>query len=83
MSTGYFGIPGRLGGKVHWVIGGKPECGLRIHPRAEFQFCSSDIQLSYLECAGCIKKARKEMQRRHDERMKVMKNRLNYRRVSW
>lgn len=54
--TGYFGIPGRIGGKVHVIEGKRPMCGIRVDPRAEFQWCAHGIQSDYLECKGCRKK---------------------------
>jgi hypothetical protein len=53
IMTGYFGIPGRFGGKVHIVVDGKPACGTPMDPRAEFQWNAHGIVRSYLECDCC------------------------------
>ncbi len=50
-STGYFGVPGKLGGRVHVVQGGKPVCGARV--RGEFQWCAHGIQMDYVDCSRC------------------------------
>jgi hypothetical protein len=59
IATGYYGIPGRYGGQVHVVRDGKPLCGLRPHPKAEFQWCCHGFNLSYveLECRRCHDRA--------------------------
>lgn len=56
-QTGWFGIPGRLGGKTHVLKNGKPLCGLHPHPAAEFQRCASEIVLQYIECRRCKERA--------------------------
>lgn len=56
MSTGFFGIPGRPernSHHVHIVDGGKPVCGTRPDPRAQYQWCSPDIMPSYVDCDRC------------------------------
>lgn len=58
MSIGYFGVPGETArGRVHIVVDGKPLCGSRIGPRAEFQWCAAIVKhaLSYVECRRCLK----------------------------
>lgn len=55
LATGYFGIPGRNGGKVHIVRDGKPVCRVRLHAKSEFQWCASGVYTSYIECRGCLK----------------------------
>ncbi len=52
-STGYFGIPGRIGGMVHAVRDGRPLCGRR-DPRAVYLWCAWGWVFSYLECRRCI-----------------------------
>jgi hypothetical protein len=56
-STGWFGIPGREGGKVHAVFNKRPICGMRVDPRAEYQWCSHGLHWGYLECEGCKREA--------------------------
>lgn len=53
--TGYFGVPGRLGGKVHLVMAAdeRPVCGSRPGPGAVFLWCSRGIHLDYIECGHC------------------------------
>jgi len=56
MSTGYFGIPGRPernSHHVHIVDGGKPVCGTHVHPKAQYQWCASGIERSYVDCQRC------------------------------
>lgn len=52
-QTGYYGIPGKVGGKVHIHFNGHPVCGAKIHPLAEFQWCANGIRYEYLECEKC------------------------------
>lgn len=54
-STGWWGLPGQDNpkAKVHAVCDQKPICGAHIHPKAEYQFCSSGLAYNYLECANC------------------------------
>jgi hypothetical protein len=59
METGYFGIPGKYGGKVHLVENDKPVCGAQMGKLQEFQWCAHGVQSDYLECGHCIKIARK------------------------
>ena len=75
MSIGYFGIPGRTGGQVHWVKDGKPKCGLKLHPKAQYQWCAGDLEAAphYIECKRCKELARKELLRRHHERLELLK----------
>lgn len=55
MEVGFFGIPGgRSGTMTHIVFHGKPVCGVRIHPKSEFQWCSHGLH--YIpECKKCKK----------------------------
>lgn len=59
--TGYF-ANGERGGKVHLAEGGypgvaRPLCGVRLGPKAEFQWCANGVWVDYLECARCRRKA--------------------------
>lgn len=59
LQTGYFGVPGHVGGKVHLVTADKrPVCHIHLHPQAEFQFCAARIVLDYIECEKCREIAR-------------------------
>lgn len=59
LKTGYFGVPGRTGGKVHLVTpDNRPVCHTPISSEAAFQWCSADIQLDYIECDRCREIAR-------------------------
>lgn len=61
ISTGWFGIPGgRPGGKVHVALDGKPRCGTRVSPRAEYQWCSGGVNWEYLECKRCKSQVRRD-----------------------
>jgi hypothetical protein len=63
METGYYGIPGHDGGRVHLVIDGQPVCGVHIDPRAEFQYCSGGgIHLDYIDCQRCYPIAKKMLE---------------------
>lgn len=53
IETGYYGVPGKIGGKVHLAEGHKPMCGTHLHPKAEFQWCARGVVLSYVECQRC------------------------------
>lgn len=56
VSTGFFGIPGRLphnSHSVHVVRNGKPICGTRMHPEAEYQWCADGVHTGYVECEKC------------------------------
>lgn len=57
MTTGYWGISGRYGGKVHVERDGTPLCGRKPHPKAEYQWCSNGINLAMLECPRCRDRA--------------------------
>ncbi len=60
-ETGYFGVPGKeTRSKVHIVEQDKPACGVRIGPKAEYQWCANGVNFAYLDCKRCIKKYRKE-----------------------
>ena len=76
MSTGYFGIPGRYGGKVHLVDDErKPVCGLRLHPKAEYQWCSHGIAERMIECERCKAIARRMIEETHRKRIAAMEGR--------
>lgn len=54
-ATGYFGIPGRDGGKVHYCemsTHGRlaPACGTRLDKRAVFQWCADGEKPGMIEC---------------------------------
>lgn len=53
IETGFYGIPGKTGGKVHLRINGKPACGARFRSDQQFQFCSGNIHIEYIECRTC------------------------------
>lgn len=59
LKTGFFGIPGRVGGQVHIVNAdtGKPICSQPIHPDAEFQWCAAGANFEYVECKRCSQRA--------------------------
>lgn len=56
-STGWWGIPGQKDGgrnsRVHAVSDGKPICGQKFHPEAEYQWCCDGLNRDYLECEKC------------------------------
>lgn len=52
-ATGYFGVPGKQGGKVHVVLNNKPLCGQALPPKSEFQWCCHGIDFVALECGRC------------------------------
>lgn len=63
-QTGYFADPNgpqRTATKVHVVKGPghHPICGAQIHIASKFQWCSSRINLDYIECAHCQRMAEK------------------------
>ena len=58
-ETGYYGIPGKTGGRVHVVRNGRPMCGERLHPEAVFQWCAHGIWWPYVECIRCRDRARR------------------------
>lgn len=62
--TGYWGIPGKNGGQTHINRNGKPLCGQRLHPKAEFQFCANRIHLPYVECQRCKQRASRILDRK-------------------
>lgn len=76
MTTGFFGVPGSIGGKVHAVENRKPACGTRISPWAEYQWCSPRIRLDYIECEKCLVIVQKILEKRHAERMEDLNRRL-------
>lgn len=54
LASGYYGIPGREGNKVHVVAKGHGSiCGHKQDPRAEFQWCCWGV--GYVECEKCLK----------------------------
>jgi len=55
VATGYCGVPGETGGKVHAFDGGTALCGWKPRREMEFQWCSWGITFHYLECAHCRK----------------------------
>ena len=59
MSTGYFGVPGRIGGKVHFVMKGAPICGTVFHKEALFQWCADGFQERLVECEKCKKELKR------------------------
>ncbi len=52
-DTGFYGIPGRVGGSVHIRHNRKPICGYRPSPRAEWQWCAWGVKPEYVECPRC------------------------------
>lgn len=54
LDTGYYGRPGRTGGKVHVHAGRGPICGTVLPEGSEFQWCAKGIKDQYLECKRCI-----------------------------
>lgn len=64
MSTGYFGVPGEIGGKVHYVLHGKPICGCSLPRYSEFQWCASGFAENMIECRRCKAAYRKMMERK-------------------
>jgi len=52
-QTGYFGVPGKVGGIVHVVYDGKPVCGARMNPKARFVSCVNGIAVECVECRRC------------------------------
>jgi len=61
-STGWWGMPGQNNptAKVHAVCDQKPICGAKFHPKAEYQFCCSGLNYSYVECSKCREIIRKD-----------------------
>lgn len=55
--TGFYGIPGRVGGAVHVFRRGIALCGMKPHRKAVFNWCAMRIELSYIECARCKERA--------------------------
>jgi hypothetical protein len=53
MTVGYFGIPGRFGGKTHLVHEGKPVCHVRLHPESRYEWCSDWANIRP-ECTRCL-----------------------------
>ena len=57
VGTGWFGVPGdrtgRFSSKVHFVHAGKPVCGSRLSPMAEYQWCAQYIDFRMVECRRC------------------------------
>lgn len=68
LQTGYFGVPGHTGGTVHLVApDNHPVCHTPISTEAEFQWCSRDIHLDYIECDRCREIARAILQWRAEQ----------------
>lgn len=62
MTTGWFGIPGKVppvDAKVHVFHLGRTLCGWKPKPLYEFQFCAPGINFPMIECARCRAIARK------------------------
>jgi hypothetical protein len=57
ISTGYFGVPGKDGGKVHLVTKGRPICGTRLPADSEYQWCSYSTRMEFVECERCKRSA--------------------------
>jgi len=58
---GYYGEPGKYGGKVHIVYQNKPLCGWNPRKELEFQWCRHGIALNDVECGNCERIARKRL----------------------
>lgn len=59
MSTGYFGVPGQIArGKTHFVLHGKPICGVRLGRRNQFLFCAAGFHEAYVDCQRCKREIR-------------------------
>jgi hypothetical protein len=56
ITIGWFGLPGKQGGKTHYARDGKPLCGTRMMPNAEYQWCFPNI-CGEVECKRCNKLA--------------------------
>jgi hypothetical protein len=69
LATGYYGIPGREGGKVHVSTPDGPICGIRVDPQAQFQWCANGYVRSYVECARCRRAADMDALREAEERV--------------
>ena len=54
-ETGYFGVPGKIGGKVHLTKWSQPACKTRLSRDSEYQFCYNGIDKSIIECERCKK----------------------------
>ncbi len=52
-TTGYYGIPGEVGGPVHIVQQGRPVCGSRVRDDSRFQWCAHGVAWHYVECQRC------------------------------
>jgi hypothetical protein len=70
MTTGYFGVPGRYGGKVHLVDHMRPACGTSLSINSEYQWCSQGIEESMIECERCKVIARRLIEAQHAERLR-------------
>lgn len=46
MNIGWYGVPGRTGGKTHFVEKNKPICNTFLPKDSEFQWCITDIGLN-------------------------------------
>jgi hypothetical protein len=77
MATGYYGIPGKHGGKVHLDIEGRPACGSRIHKDSRFQWCAHGIQISYIECKHCLRIAANLLRKQYQEHIKLLGRRIS------
>jgi len=64
IDIGYFGRAHENGhsvknSKVHAIYKGRVLCGYKPHETMKFQWCSTDVMFSYIECPICKKKADK------------------------
>lgn len=59
ISVGWFGIPGRNGGRVHVVRNGKLLCGEKPHPKAEYFQNAPYLLFEYVECLRCKERAKR------------------------
>jgi len=73
-GVGWWGRPGITGSftKTHARRNdtGKPACGARVHPKAEYQWCAIWLKEDYLECERCKKIAYVVLTRENEERKK-------------
>lgn len=56
MSTGWFGIPGKVPSKstkVHAFHEGRTLCGWTPDPKYQFQWCATGIVLTLIDCSRC------------------------------
>jgi len=64
-ATGFYGVPGHRGSKVHLVRNGDPICGARLRDGSRFQFCASGHDWSITECDRCLEVNAGERRRRN------------------